>query len=348
MSIAPIRIIIALVAALLVAGGAYTAYWYSAAAELRDGMDRWTQDRRIAGWNIDLGDPEVTGFPMRLEVFVQTPRISGPGSRWRWDAPNIRARAAPWSPRKIFVSAPGIHVVTLTAGDVWAELGRAEADIVVGQRGFRNLIGRFSGVRLRFPGGENFVADSAVIRLLESVAAGPSIKVDAVSPGTDASETGLGLALDMRKVVLPEEWRPALGRDIDKIAMDAVIMGDVVPAGGLKPSLVRWRDGGGTLEVSALALDWGTLRLRTNGTFALDENLQPEGAMVADIRGIDATMERLLAAGVIDSRAAFAARIASRALSFSGGSARVPLTLQKQRLYIGPAPILRIKPIRWD
>jgi hypothetical protein len=102
------------------------------------------------------------------------------------------------------------------------------------------------------------------------------------------------------------------------------------------------------LEVSALALDWGTLRLRTNGTFALDENLQPEGAMVADIRGIDATMERLLAAGVIDSRAAFAARIASRALSFSGGSALVPLTLQKQRLFIGPAPILRIKPIRWN
>jgi hypothetical protein len=26
----------------------------------------------------------------------------------------------------------------------------------------------------------------------------------------------------------------------------------------------------------------------------------------------------------------------------------VPLTLQKQRLYIGPAPILRIKPIRWN
>ena len=164
----------ALGAALRVAGGASPACGYSAAAGLRDGRDRWTQDRRIAGWNIELGDPEVTGFPMRLEVFVQTPRISGPGSRWRWDAPNIRARAAPWSPRKIFVSAPGLHVVTLTAGDVWAELGRAEADIVVGQRGFRNLIGRFSGVVPRFPGGQNLVADSAVIRLLESVAPRPS------------------------------------------------------------------------------------------------------------------------------------------------------------------------------
>jgi hypothetical protein len=51
---------------------------------------------------------------------------------------------------------------------------------------------------------------------------------------------------------------------------------------------------------------------------------------------------------MIDSRAAFAARIANRALSFSGGSARMPLTLQKQRLFIGPAPVLRIKSVRWD
>jgi len=127
-----------------------------------------------------------------------------------------------------------------------------------------------------------------------------------------------------------------------------VIVGDILPAGTMADTLARWRDGGGTIEVAALALDWDVLRLRTNGTFALDGNLQPEGAMVADIRGIDATMDRLLAAGLIDSRAAFAARLANRALSFGGGSAKVPLSVQQQRLYIGPAPILRIKPIRWN
>jgi hypothetical protein len=59
-------------------------------------------------------------------------------------------------------------------------------------------------------------------------------------------------------------------------------------------------------------------------------------------------MDRLLAAGVINSRAAFAARITSRALSFGGGSARLPMSVQEQRLFIGPAPVLRIKPIRWN
>lgn len=348
MSLRPIRIIIIVVGALLVAAGAYTVYWYGAAGQMRGGIDRWAQDRRSAGWTVELGEPDITGFPARLDVFFQTPQITGPNSRWRWVAPNIQAAAVPWSPGEITVSAPGIHVVTLRSGEIWAELDRAGADIVVGNSGVKNIVGRLSGVKIQLPKGERFVAESAVIRLLGSVPTAPSVNVGAVAPHPDPTDMGVGVALDVRKIVLPAQWRPVLGRNLGKIALDAVIMGEIDPAGSLKDTLARWRDGGGTVEIAALALDWDVLRLRTNGTFALDENLQPEGAMVADIRGIDATMDRLLAAGVIDSRAAFAARIASRALSFGGGSARLPLSLQKQRLYIGPAPILRIKPIKWN
>ena len=348
MTSAPIRIIATALATLLVAGGVYTAYWHSAAAGLQDAMDRWVQDRRAAGWNVELGNPDITGFPMRLEVFSQTPRISGPGSMWRWVAPNIRASARPWSPREISISAPGIHVVTLTAGDVWIELGGAEADIMVGARRIGSVIGRFSGIRLQLPAGEKFNAESAVVRLRDSVAAEPEINADASIPGPAPSDTGLGVALDLRKITLPEDWRPALGPDVGKFALDAVIMGDILPAGSFKDSLARWRNDGGTVEVFALALDWGVLGLRADGTFALDEDLQPEGAMAADLRGTDATIERLLGAGAIDARAAFAARLANRALALTGGPARVPLTLQKQRLFIGPAPVLRIKSVNWN
>ena len=348
MSLRPIRIIIVLMGALLVAGGAYTVYWYNAAAELRAGIDRWAQDRRVAGWTVDLGDPDITGFPTRLEAFFQTPQISGPDSWWRWVAPNIRATAAPWLPGEIAVSAPGVHVVTLRSGDVWAELDRAEADIVIENAAMKNIVARLAGVRIRLPGGERLVAESAVMRLLGSVPATPSIDVGANTPHPDPSDMGFGVALDVRKIVLPDQWRPVLGRNIGKIALDAVIVGEIAPVASLKDTLTRWRDGGGTVEVAALALDWDVLRLRTSGTFALDGKLQPEGAMVADIRGIEAAMDRLLAAGVINSRAAFAARITSRALSFGGGSARLPLSVQEQRLFIGPAPVLRIKPIRWN
>tara|TARA_R110002072_G_scaffold170294_6_gene323811 strand:+ start:1716 stop:2732 length:1017 start_codon:yes stop_codon:yes gene_type:complete len=337
-----------LVGALLVAAGAYTAYWYSAAAELRAGIARWAEDRRDAGWRVDLGDPDIAGFPLRLEALFQTPRISGPDARWRWVAPNIRAVASPWRPQKIFVSAPGIHVVTTRAGDVWTELGRAEADIVVDGARMKSVVARTADVGLRLPGGEEIRADSAIMRVLGSAPAAPSLDPGTGAARPDSADKGIGVALDIRQVLLPDRWRPALGRTIGKVALDAVILGDIVPEGPLEQVLTGWRDGGGTIEVAALALDWGVLRLRTNGTFALDDELQPEGAVVADIRGVDATMERLLAAGVIDSRTAFAARIANGVLSFGGGAARLPLSLQKQRLYIGPAPILRVKTVRWN
>ena len=205
-----------------------------------------------------------------------------------------------------------------------------------------------SGVSIRLPEGEKLVADYAVIRVLGSVTATSPINVDRDTHRSGTFGTGFGIALDLRKIVLSDQWRPVLGRNIGKIALDAVIIGKVVSAKSLKEVLTRWRDDGGTVEVAALALDWDALRFRTKGTFALDRNLQPEGAMVADIEGIDATMARLLAAGVIDFRAAFAARIANRALSSGGGSTRLPLSIQNQRLYIGPAPILRIKRISWN
>ena len=95
-------------------------------------------------------------------------------------------------------------------------------------------------------------------------------------------------------------------------------------------------------------VDWQALKLRADGTFALDTNLQPEGAMTAVIDGIDRTADALIAAGTIDAKTAFAAKIANRALSFGKRSARLPLSIQKQRLYFGPVPILRLKPIRWE
>ncbi|CAN0445063.1 unnamed protein product, partial [Discosporangium mesarthrocarpum] len=222
MSLRPIRISVILAGVLIAAAGTYTAYWYGAAAELRAGIDRWAEGRRAAGWTVELGTPDVTGFPDRLEVFIQTPQITGPGSRWRWVAPNIRAAAAPWSPGEISVSAPGIHVVALPSGEVWTELGEAEADIIVEDNAVKNVVGRLSGLKVRLPKGERVAVGSAVIRLVDGVPATPAINVGASTPRPDPADLGVGVALDARKIVLPDAWRAALGPKIGKIAFDAV------------------------------------------------------------------------------------------------------------------------------
>ena len=339
MTIRPLRVVLLLFAAVGIAVAAYTAYWYSAAEELRDGISRWTAERRAAGWQVDLGEPDITGFPSRIEVFLQTPRLEGPKGHWRWTAPNIRAFSAPWSPGEVSVFAPGIHVYTNRQGDFWAEFGTAEAQLAIVSSGLDHAVIRFSSVDIRPPDGARVQAESVVARIQNGVA---------IDAAVEPPELGWGIAVDARSLTLPARWNPALGRKMARLSLDSVLTGRMERRGTVAETLAQWRDSGGVVEVKALAVDWQALALRADGTFALDEGLQPEGAMTADIRGIDRTTDQLIAAGVIDARTAFAAKVANRALSFRGGSAKLPLSIQKQRLYMGPVPLLRLKRVRWD
>jgi hypothetical protein len=335
----PFRTALLAIMVLVIAIAGYTAYWYSAAAEVRAGIARWSDERRAAGWSVELGEPDIGGFPMRIDLRLQTPKLGGPGAHWRWALPNVRIFAAPWSPRNISVLAPGIHVFTNRQGEYSATFDRAEGDLAVEPGMLSKAVVRFAGIDIRQPPGIRVRAETVTLRMQAKVL------VDRDKIG---AETGTGFALDARSVVLPDAWQPPLGAALARLSIDAVVTGSIEPRGKLAEILARWRDGGGAVEVKALAVDWQMLKLRADGTFALDAALQPEGAMTAEIDGIDPTTDALIAAGAIDAKTAFAAKIANRALSFGNRSARLPLSIQKQRLYFGPVPILRLKPIRWE
>lgn len=339
MSIRPLRAVLLTLAVAVIAAAGYTAYWFSAAAELRAGIGKWTEQRRAAGWSVEPGEPDISGFPARIEVLLQTPRLAGPAGHWRWTAPNIRAQTRPWALGEISVFSPGIHVYTTRKGDFWAEFDEAEAEIAVGDSIFSDIVVRLMSIHLRLPDGAPIQAKKLTVRMRDNVV---------IDPAADTSETGTSVAIDVRGMVLPARWRPPLGRDMARLSMDAIVTGKAPLKSTIAETLARWRDDGGAIEIKAFAIDWGTLVVRADGTFALDRNLQPEGAMMADIRGIDRTTDQLIGAGIVSARAAFAAKVANRALSFRGGSAKLPLSVQNQRLYLGPVPILRLKTVRWD
>ena len=69
-----------------------------------------------------------------------------------------------------------------------------------------------------------------------------------------------------------------------------------------------WRDGGGSLEIQHLALDWGPLDLTASATLALDDQLQPMGAGSARLVGYAETLDALAPHGAISRSAATAAK----------------------------------------
>jgi hypothetical protein len=94
------------------------------------------------------------------------------------------------------------------------------------------------------------------------------------------------------------------------------------PWDGTPNALTRWRDAGGTFELHELAFAWSGLKLEGDGTFALDDQLRPEGAFAFRLDGLQATLQRLTHAG--DLSPEFAELIGHRIAELSVPDDRVP------------------------
>ena len=316
--------------------GGYTAYWYSVAAQVRSGIQDWSAGRTAEGWTVELGSPDVSGFPFRIDVRLKTPRLTGPERKWVWALPNIRASARPWQLQQINISASGLHDIETGGQRTDIQLARADGDLTLRSGRFASAVARLEGVRIRRGGLPPLQAD----RLTGRLALPPS-------PAGEKGNSGISIVIDAREITLPKVWRPALGTRVSRFSLDARFRGKIVPGTTLPDTLSQWRDSGGTVEISAFTLDWQTLSLTGDGTLALDQNLQPLGAMTAEIAGIEKTTDALIAAGAINARTAFAAKVANRALSWGKGSVRLPLSIQDRQLYLGPVPLFQLAPIDW-
>ena len=129
-------------------------------------------------------------------------------------------------------------------------------------------------------------------------------------------------------------------------------MKGALPPGQLVPALTHWRDDGGTIELQSLRLRWGSLLVDASGTLALDNALQPEGAFSAVITGQDAAVDVAVKTGALKPSDAGAAKAVLGLLARPNGNGdkalTLPMTIQNQRLYLGPAKLANIPPIPWD
>ncbi|MEK9725680.1 MAG: DUF2125 domain-containing protein, partial [Rhodospirillaceae bacterium] len=115
--------------------------------------------------------------------------------------------------------------------------------------------------------------------------------------------------------------------------------------------LLNWRNGGGTLEITAFAVAHGPARLSGSGTFALDAEMQPEGAATARIEGFNETVDALVQVGILQPGAATAAKLVLTVMAKRpAGQApyvEAPLTLQDRKLSIDRLTLLRAPRVDW-
>ena len=307
--IAPMRraTILALAGILVVAFGAYSAYWSVAAGKIKLAAGDWAQAgaarssstyRGRTSASLAIPSPSASICAMWWRPTKQAThrsscaRHKSPASIWPWDFHDF------------WIDAPG--KISALAGADNAPLAKLDADAAEGAVAIAGDGGMTIWLTLIEPKVDAAAAVSARI-----VSAWLILPAHAPANHTDS---GVAVAALLHDVALPAA-PPGFGKTIDELGFGITMMG-AMPAGKPKEAVTAWRDSGGTLELDHLDLRWGAVGLTESGTLALDADLQPEGSLSGAVSGYEQLLRyALVAAGRVK---ASDARIARLGLSFLG------------------------------
>jgi hypothetical protein len=333
------RLFFWLVALCLVLGAGYYAWWQYLAWKIGDALVPWADSRRADGLDVAWETVRIDGFPFALRLTFDNYRASGQKPLpFAMSAKRVAFWSAPWD----------------------LQLWRFEADqgarleAVLASAGFdaQTLSGS-----VRVPFATEGALDLAATGLSGTgIAQGfTAAEIDGSlaqppTPPATARDPFLLATIGVRDLGLPAA-PPPFGTTVQEIAASATIRGAVAP-GAPAQMLDAWRREGGTIDVTSLRLRWDTLDLYASGTAALDDQLQPIGALTAVVHGQNALVDAAVNAGVLkpDAGQLAKAMLGMIARPDAGGAPAVtlPLSAQNQKLWLGPAPIARIPVINWE
>lgn len=313
----------------------YSVFWYETAARTRAAIEAWIAEQRAAGHVVTIDDMAVGGFPFSISVTASRAAFSRTDGRtYAWRGAAVRASARPWSPRRLHLSAAGntlTYAAPATAREVALEAAALNATVQLARDGrVRRLDGRFEHPVLSVPD----VPEDIRARWVE---------IEAAQPG----DTGASVEIDVLDVTSALDPLQRLGGVIDRIRASLELKGMPAPAATVDQALETWRTTGGAVELKEARLEMGTLAADASGTFALDEELRPIGAMTASFLGLIEFIDRLAQAGLVEARDATIAKLTVNLLAerTESGRLRLPVTLQFGQVAIGPLVLGNVPPL---
>jgi hypothetical protein len=325
------RLPLVIVVSLVLAGAAYAGYWFYTARALRDQLAtaRAGETYQLAWRAVEIG-----GFPWAFRLRFADIALQGSAPvPYVATSAAVIATAAPFDLRDWHVDAPeGVRLEApalaagLDAAALDGEVATGGEDTVIALTG-HDLAGR--GAALGFAA-ERLTARVTVPR----------------HPPESHRDTAFAVSASLLEAAFPHA---PLAQRVDALSLEATFRGRL-PPGPLGRGLALWRDDGGTLDLERLHLAWGGADIDLAGTLALDAALQPIGALTTTIVGADKLVDAAVAAGALEARHAGTVKSVLRAISSpadGGAGLHVPLTLQDQRLYIGPATIAVLPRLTW-
>ena len=320
--------------------------WRWAEQRIAQETNNWIAAQRAQGWTIRTGFGVGGGWPYSAKWTLPDVVISRddalPGGLV-WQADRVRLRVALLHPRVLTINLEGLQSLRLGSAPTLHYAADEMAMVLPLEPGIpaRDVDLNSSHLRAGLPDqGTGGITVTDLHLHAET------------RPGTTQGEPALTVFLQANDIGLPAGINWALGPTIAHLAVDGAVDGPIPRGIDLATRLAGWRDGGGTLPVQTMSLQWGPLALSGSATLALDEELQPMGAATVRMAGWGEALDALVRAHVVPSRTALAAKAVLSLLARKpqeGGpdEVEVPLTDQERTLSFGRIPLTRLPGIVW-
>ncbi|MBE7248823.1 MAG: DUF2125 domain-containing protein, partial [Actinomycetospora chiangmaiensis] len=223
-------------------------------------------------------DRSLGGYPFRIELRCSAVTLERADGRFRLGPSTAVAQI--YQPRLVvFESAGPFHV---------------EQGDLTGDASWKSLQGSFHGAA------EGFTRASLVVEAPNVTVKGAEPRPIAISgahlelharpsPGRYESEGTVDLSLRLNRAEVPQLDALTGTQDPADFALDATLaQATVLRTGTVARELERWRQAGGTLDITALSLSKGPQRVQAKGTLALDSAHRPAGQIDLRAAGVDA------------------------------------------------------------
>lgn len=317
---------------LVLLAAAWSAVWFALAFFAGRQVDGAIAAEAVAGREWTCPDRHVTGYPLRLVVTCRDPTFAGQAMGQRVEAvvAGLVATLVPWQPLRLTISLlPPFSYKT------------ADGRTAIGAK-WRSL--RFDVASLPAPRTLSVTAlDVAVEGRVPQAddIGGRAATLDArftASPSTPDPDLAVSIALGGMPVPALDAF---MGGDspVDATLVGTIARASVGDARTPEEALEHWREGGGTLAVSALTLARAEASASGSGTLLLDAQHRPAGKLDAVFEGLAPILKRFGIGGDVAALSSLIGTLfgAPRPVhAVKPGQIALPIVLGNGHVSVGP------------
>lgn len=316
-----------------VAAALWSGAWFAAARMAERAAETWFAEAAAEGYRAGYDHLSVSGFPFRLWLEVEAPRLADPLRGLDWAAPAVAAGVTLAAPGRLRI-LPGLPQTLRTPlSEIALAAGTLTAEAPLG----RDLAPAALHVRA-----EAAALEATPVAGVATGQGGWRLGIDRLAADLGLTGSRLVLGLAAEGIAFdPAEWPAALAplpaAPIRRVELVAAAVHDApAEAGG---RLVA-------LDLEALRIDWGPTDLLASGRLEIGPDGLPEGRITASAGNWRPLLALAVAAGLVAPELAptwervFATlEAAGPEAARSAGRLELPVVFARGRVSLGPLPL---------